>query len=1440
MHNTTSRLRLLYGGAITMAILLALSGYVMLTSLHGVVADDGAVINAAGRQRMLSQRIAQLSLRLHHAYSDDAGDSATLLRQDLRAILDHWVAVHGELLAGATHEANSGQRNGIHDDLETLSPVISRIDTAARGLINFDPGRANAAAEAQAALDHIVSATEAYLPLMDAVVSRYEHALRQHGQRFDQAALIELAVTVLMLVAGMVLVLEPNLRRTHAQREELSRLRNMLDEHAMYAVIGADGRIVDVNRQFCEVHARKADDLVGIDAGEIGVAGDASWTNAVREAMRYGRPWRGETRIPVDGGESGWAETTILPYRDADGAPSRYVSLQFNITERRRAEDAARIAHQHLDSILNAATQVAIIATDRDGTIVSFNNGAERMLGYSASEIVGKATPALIHLEAELAERCSELTQELGRPVGGIEVFTTVADTGGFEERQWTYVRKDGSRLLVNITVTATRGADGLINGYLGVAQDVTAAVEHDTALREIKAALDASDDAVFIMEADSLALNYANAGTERMLGYSFDALRALPPTELNPEFSREALLHRCLPLNDGTQDRLVFRTSFTHRDRRVIPVEVQIQLVRDLGPHGRYFAVARDITTLLEQERKLDYRQQELRMIIDAIPGLVYYKDDNNRILDCNAAAARTIGLPREDIIGHLTQDLFPPEDAAAYHRDDLAVLMSGKPKLGILEQYDTGSTRLHLRTDKIPLQGPSGEFDRLVAVANDITDVVVANEEARTARERLDLALQASNTGLWDWDAVTNETVFNDNWFTMLGYEPGELPSHFDTWISICHPDDLEHVLADVDRHMSGEADQICNEHRLRCKDGSWKWIRDVGRIVSRTEDGEPQRVVGVHVDVQELRDAITVAERSNVDLTETQQRFELAVAGSRDAIFDWNVPAGSVHYSPRWRDLLALGKRLPGDDIDFLVSHVAPEDRGQMAETLRAFAASGDDHINAEVRLMTDDGKVVRGLLRAAAIRSEDGSASRISGSVADITELKIAEDNLRSIVQKDQLTGLASRSRLMDRLHHALALGKRNGTICALLFFDFDRFKVVNDSLGHDVGDQLLCSIARRLTANTREIDTPARLGGDEFVVLLEDLPDTEAALLVADKLLDVCREPHLIGGHKLISTASIGLVTNELVGDDPDVLLRCADTAMYQAKAAGRGRVCCYDQAMHDAQMERLEIEEDLGTAAACGQLALHYQPVVELATGAIISAEALLRWTHPKRGPISPAVFIDIAEESGQIEEIGAWVIETACQQLAHWRRRQLVADSFALSINVSKAQLLTPDFIVRLLAAIDRAGLPRRSLKIEVTETTVVDNRAGVAEVLNELRQLGITVMMDDFGTGHSSLSGLHTLPVDELKIDQSFIRPADSNSDLLAITGSIVSLAQHLNLRTVGEGVESQQHVDLLRELGCTCGQGYYWSRPVPEEAFEALLSDWRAELYGARNAS
>jgi diguanylate cyclase (GGDEF)-like protein/PAS domain S-box-containing protein len=442
------------------------------------------------------------------------------------------------------------------------------------------------------------------------------------------------------------------------------------------------------------------------------------------------------------------------------------------------------------------------------------------------------------------------------------------------------------------------------------------------------------------------------------------------------------------------------------------------------------------------------------------------------------------------------------------------------------------------------------------------------------------------------------------------------------------------------------------------------------------------------------------------------------------------------------------------------------------------------------------------------------------------ISDITDLKRSEERLIHNAFHDSLTDLPNRALFFDRLPHAVDRTRRRSDYeFAVLFLDLDRFKVVNDSLGHRTGDQLLVGIARRLESCLRPGDTVARLGGDEFTVLLEDIAGASDATRIADRIQQALKVPFRLGGTEAYSSASIGIALSTTGYDDPEDLLRDADLAMYRAKATGRAHYEVFDRAMHERAMRQLRIETDLRRALERDELLLEYQPIVELHGRRIVALEALVRWRHPERGIILPADFIPAAEETGLIAGIGDWVLREACRQLKHWHDL-LPGIRPAVSVNLSSRQFADADLVERIQVALQLSRLDPEYLHLEITESAVMESGPLITETLERLRGLGVHLCLDDFGTGYSSLSYLHRFPIDTLKIDQSFIGRMGSSGDNAEIVRTIISLGHNLDKRVVAEGVEHLEQLAQLRALNCEYAQGFYFSAPVPEEGALELI--------------
>ena len=477
--------------------------------------------------------------------------------------------------------------------------------------------------------------------------------------------------------------------------------------------------------------------------------------------------------------------------------------------------------------------------------------------------------------------------------------------------------------------------------------------------------------------------------------------------------------------------------------------------------------------------------------------------------------------------------------------------------------------------------------------------------------------------------------------------------------------------------------------------------------------------------------------------------------------------------------------------------------------------------------ERQILTRDGAVVLVQWNWITLRSADGRVQSCACIGSDVTESHRASAKLLHDAFHDSLTGLPNRALFMERLSHRLALEKRRPqSSFSVLFLDVDRFKVINDSLGHVRGDELLAKVGKRLQEGLRPGDTVARLGGDEFTVLLEDVPDHIAARRVADRIQEDLQVPFVLGGQEVFSGASIGIAHGNASYARPEDILRDADTALYRAKAQGRGRWVEFDSTMHERAVELLQLETDLRRALERRELRLHFQPVISLSSGTISGAEALVRWQHPERGLVPPGEFVPLAEETGLILPIGAWVLHEACRQMKTWQD-QLNMPQLEIGVNLSSKQFQAPGLVAEVANVLSTTGLSPRSLRLEVTESLLMDKQPIIADTMTELRAMGVRIDLDDFGTGYSSLSYLHQFPIDTLKIDRSFVQRMGVTEEGLEIVNTILSLAQSLDMEVVAEGVETAEQLSLLDMLGCEQSQGYLHGRPMPAEEFEALLT-------------
>ncbi len=1063
---------------------------------------------------------------------------------------------------------------------------------------------------------------------------------------------------------------------------------------------------------------------------------------------------------------------------------------------------------------------LSIITTGIDGIIVSFNQAAERMLGYRADELIGKCSPQVIHDAAEVVARAKALSEELATDIApGFDVFIAKSRDGIAEEREWTYIRKDGSRVPVLLSVTALHDQFGIVCGYLGIAADLSERKK----LEEATAAAKANELAQALIQ-------------------------AVPDGIV------------------GLEGRAPYRVCF-------------------LNPRI---------------ENLLGIRQAE------------------------------AIGLPFADLAS-----IAADSPSGDWSFGKWLALVGTQPLLAQVSPRCGGQPfAAELSMSHVPGQGG---LPLVVLTLQDISARRQAELALRESEQRWKFALEGAGDGVWDWNLGSGQIVFSRRTMDMLGYTDDVVWHSLTDWQAQIHPDELPLVEQAINDYLAGRSPAYHAEYRMRCQDGTWKWLLSRGMVVSRAADGEARRIIGTHTDISDRKQADTdlqksetrfrsIFESANAGIAFTDetgqiklvnQNFAQLLGYSAEALLNMNfvdfthpddiaaevslfneILAGqrdSYQIEKRyftksgellWVDLTVNAirnaeRRL----INFvgLVNDITARKSGEESLNLLAkvFTTSGEGIVitdadsriiavnDAFTRLTGYGENEVRGknpkILSAGrtprhvfeemwssladkgswegemwdrrktgepyqkwlainAVRDKQGRVSNYIGSFTDITERKTSEERMLFLAHHDALTQLPNRLSLQERLEQAIGTARRSQNSLAVMLIDLDRFKAINDTLGHHIGDQLLIEVANRLTTSVRETDIVARFGGDEFIVVVTGIETPGDAAQVADKIVKTVSAPYLISGNDLRTSPSIGICMYPDDAQEIGDLIKSGDVAMYHAKAKGRGNYQFFTEELNQAVMRRQSIEGDLRTALEQQQFVLHYQPQVDLRSGRVVGVEALVRWQHPVNGLMPPISFIPIAEESGLIIPLGDWVLREACEQLKQWRDEGI--GGVRMSVNLSASQFLDKGLPERIATILAETGLPAACLDLEVTESMSMHSPEEAAEMMGKLAATGMTLSIDDFGTGYSSLTYLKTFPIHSLKIDRSFVKDIESDANDAEICDVTVLLAHKLGMEVVAEGVETEAQLTYLISIGCEKYQGYFLSKPLPAEVAKCFI--------------
>jgi diguanylate cyclase (GGDEF)-like protein/PAS domain S-box-containing protein len=1089
-----------------------------------------------------------------------------------------------------------------------------------------------------------------------------------------------------------------------------------------------------------------------------------------------------------------------------------------DIAERR----AAKEARASLATLIETSED-AIIANDLGGAIVGWNRGAQQLLGYTSKEILGKDLSILII--PSHVEHMRENLKALGESRA----------VQSFDAR---LCHKDGGLIDVSLSISPICDAEGKVVGTGGIARDIRPRKRFERELQEAEKKyrdiFDGAPEGLFQSYLECKFIT-ANPSLAKMLGYS-------SPDELMT--SVQDLAHNVFA---DPEDHVAFRSkleehgivrdleySLRRKDGEAIWGAISCRIVNDPdGSIAHFEGSVIDITARKQAETKLRESEQVLREAqrIGAIGSYVF--DIQSGLWTGSDVLDELFGVPRgpDHTIESWIEIIHPEDRAMLIEYFNTEVLGKGKTfdkEFRIVRGTDKAERWLHAM-GKLELDS-HGQPLKTRGVIKDITERKLADLQLRASEERHRATFEQAAIGIVLVTFDGQILKCNARFAEIVGYTPEEALRL--NVIQLTEPKYLPECLPILQGLKDESADTAFFEKRYIRKDGTLVWVR---LTVSKERDskGKALHMISFVEDINAQKMAEGQLTAAQAALRLSEERYRTVFQTSLDPITITRVD------NQQYIEVNRAFLEWTGFERHEVIGRTALElnlckarDREIVLEMLNRTSECR----NVEIEFRKKSGQPALAMVSVSIV--EIDGVQCVLGMARDITKAKAAEDEIRNLAFYDSLTGLPNRRLLLERLHQALAVSNRTGRMRALLFVDLDNFKTLNDTLGHQTGDLLLQEAARRLKTCVRDIDTVGRLGGDEFVLMLDDLnelPEDAAAQskVVAEKILAAVGEPCRLAGREYSGTASIGIsVFGDSRGSSSEVLQQ-ADIAMYQAKLAGRNTMRFFAPALQAAVNARAEMEEELRLGIRASQFVLYYQPQID--RNRLVGAEALIRWNHPRRNVLLPGEFIPMAEQSGLILPLGKWVLQSACEQIAAWADHRQTA-RLSIAVNISASQFRQPDFVQQVLSALDSTGANPRNLGLELTESMLAENIEEVIEKMKDLKSHGLRFSLDDFGTGFSSLAYLKRLPLNQLKIDGSFIRDILMDQSSAAIAQTIVSLSRAMGLPVIAEGVETEEQREFLTRIGCHAFQGYTFSRPLPLDEFE---SQWLPSIRSGAQA-
>lgn len=935
----------------------------------------------------------------------------------------------------------------------------------------------------------------------------------------------------------------------------------------------------------------------------------------------------------------------------------------------------------------------------------------------------------------------------------------------------------------------------------------------------------ESASDVIVTIDEES-TIHFINPAAEKVFGYEPDELIGeklfiLMPERLRDEHTRG--MKRYISTSERTFSWQGVELPAVHRDGRDLRIEVTFGEIKSQGK--RFFTgVIRDITERKLTDEALRQSEEKYRTILETIEEGYYEIDIDGNFTFVNDAMAISFQYSKDELIGLNYRLYTRAESASTAYRAFKQVFMTGEPVSNLeFEVIRKDGTIMNSEISVALIKDSAGTPVGFRGVVRDVTKRTQAELALRENAALLAAAQRITNLGSWELDLLdlddisNNELRWSDETYRIFGFEPGEVEASNEFFYSMVHPDDrarIAEVLAEAIEHR-----KVFNiEHRIILLDKSEKILLGRAELVCDKHTNRPLKLLGTVQDITERR-------RTDAALRDSEYKLRTLFTNMNEGLTQVNTDEVIEFVNDRLCEMTGYRR-------DELVGHKTI-DLLFDEESARIVLRANKDRQKGvpgqyEARLKKKSGELLWVLVSGAPIMNEQGQLTGTLGMFMDISERKRIEEQLVHDAFHDALTGLANRALFMDHLRLTIERCKsRHSNYYAVLFLDFDRFKVINDSLGHAEGDELLVQIAERLSTVVRTGDLLARLGGDEFVILLTEMLDAEDAMHVARRIQSDLENPFNLRGSEVFISASIGIALSTDGPRTADEMLRDADIAMYRAKAMGKARYEVFNESMRAAATSRLQLENEIRVGIERREFELFYQPILWLETNELVGFEALVRWRHPERGIVFPESFIPAAEESGLILPLGRWILAESCRQLRDWQTSYRDADGLVVHVNLSCKQFLQSNLVEQVAEILAETGVSPACLKLEITESYLIENSETALRTMTGLRSLGVGLSLDDFGTGYSSLSYLHSLPLNCLKIDRSFISRLNENGENSQIVRTIIEMAENLNMQVIAEGIETHEHLAELNRLNCGYGQGYLFSRPLDTIAVAEFIS-------------